>query len=192
MTLKQYYKGFWSLLGVLAAVPPIIVGAILPFLSHSSPVYGFPPVGDVEGFARLALVVLAFLVTIAVYFWKGDKWLLVAAGLASFVCLCVYVALYPRFVLRIDVPSQNTLVRVSVGYDRTQFAKTTFGPDSDEDMLRARGTDDEEIKKLWTYQSLTVARLALLVSYCGFILGFVAAFSLAIVFDQRRHVKNQP
>jgi len=48
---------------------------------------------------------------------------------------------------------------VSVGYDRTQFAKTNFAVESDEDMLRARSTGDEEIKKLWTYQSLTVVRL---------------------------------
>lgn len=75
---------------------------------------------------------------------------------------------------------------MSVGYDRTQFAKANFGSDSDEDMLRARGTDDEEIKKLWTYQSLAVARLALFISYCGFILGLVAVFSLGIVFDQRQ------
>jgi len=187
MTLKQYYGGFWSLFGVLAAAPPIIVAVVSPFLPDSASVCGFPPMGDVGGFARFGLVCLAFLVTFVVYFWGGGKWPLVAAALVSFVCLCAYIALYPHFVLRIDVPSQKTAVRVSVGYDRTQFAKTTFGSDSDEDMLRARGTDDEEIKKLWTYQSLTVARLALLASYCGFILSLVAAFSLAIVFDQRRH-----
>src|SRR5271157_1899599 len=187
MTLTHYYKGFFSLLGVLAAAPPIIVGVASPFLPDSASVYGFPPMGEVGGFARLGLVCLAFLVTFLVYFWEGGKWPIVVAALVSFVCLCAYVAFYPHFVLRIDVPSQKTAVRVSVGYERTQFAKANFGSDSDEDMLRARGTDDEEIKKLWTYQSLTVARLALLASYCGFILSLVAAFSLAIVFDQRRH-----
>jgi len=180
MTLTQYYQGFFSLLGVLAAAPPIIVAVIVPFLSDSAPAYGFPPMGDVADFARLGLVCLAFLVTFLVYFWQGGKGALVAAAIVSFMCLCVYVALYPKFVLRIDIPSQQTAVHVSVGYERTAFAKATFGSDSDEDMLRARGTDDEEIKKLWTYQSLTVARLALFVSYCGFILGLVAVFSIGI------------
>jgi hypothetical protein len=162
------------------------VGVILPFLSDSAPAYGFPPLGDVGSLARWGLVCLAFLVTFLIYFWHGGKWPLVAAAFVSFVCLCVYVALYPHFVLRIDVPSQKTAIHVSVGYDRTQFAKANFGSDSDEDMLRGRGTEDEEIKKLWTYQSLAVARLALFVSYCGFILGLVAAFSLGMVFDQRQ------
>ncbi|HEY4931307.1 MAG TPA: hypothetical protein VII23_07025 [Terriglobales bacterium] len=188
ISLKRYYEAFWSLLGVLAAAPPIILSIILPWLSDSTPAYGFPPMGDVGTFARLGLVSLAFVVTFLVYFWKGGKWLLVAAAVVSFVCLCVYVALYPRFVMRIDVPPPNAAIRVSVGYDRTQFANENFGSKSNEDMLRARGSSDEEIKKLWTYRSLTIARLALFASYCGFIFGFVAVFSLAILFDLRQRL----
>jgi len=137
--------------------------------------------GDVGGFAGLGLVCLAVLVTYLVYFWRGGKWLLVATALVAFLSLCVYIALYPRLVLRVDIPSLKTATRVSVGYDRTPFAKVNFSSDSDEDMLRARGFDDEEIKKLWTYRSLIVARLSLFGSYCGFILGLVATFSLGIV-----------
>ncbi len=195
MTLKQYYKAFWSLSGVLAAAPPIVTTVVMPFLPDSASVYGFPPMGDVGGFARLGLLCLAFLVTYLVYFWRGGKWLLIAAAAVTFVSLCAYIALYPRFVLRIDVPSQKTAMRVSVGYDRTPFARANFSSDSDEDMLRARGFDDEEIKKLWTYHSLVVARLALFGSYTGFVLGLVATFSLAIVFGQAdnelRKVKSQ-
>lgn len=182
MTLKQYYKAFWSLSGVLAAAPPIVAAIVTPLLPDSASVYGFPPMGDVGGFARLGLLCLAVLVTYLVYFWHGGKWLLVVAAAIAFLSLCAYIALYPRFVLRIDVPSQRTAVHVSVGYDRTLFARANFNSDSDEDMVRARGFDDEEIKKLWTFRSLTVARLALFGSYCGFILGLVAAFSLGIVF----------
>ncbi len=181
MTLTQYYGRFLSLLGVLAAAPPLMVAVIVPFLPDSASAYWFPPIGDVGGFARLGLVCLAFIVTFLIYFWQGGKWLLVASAAVSFACFCVYVALYPRLVMRINIPSQQTVVHVIVGYDRTPFAKANFGGYSDEDMLRERGTDNEEIKKLWTYQSLTVARLLLLVSYCGFILGLVAVFSLGIV-----------
>ena len=184
MTLKQYYKAFWSLSGVLAAAPPIITTVVLPFLPDKAAVYGFPPMGDIESFARLGLVCMALLVTYLVYFWRGGRWLLAAAAVVAFMCLCVYIALYPRFVLRIEIPSQRVTARVSVGYDRTQFARANFASDSDEDMLRARGFDDEEVKELWTYQSLIIARLALFASYCGFILGLVAVFSLGIVLDQ--------
>jgi hypothetical protein len=191
MTLTQYYQAFWSLSGALAAAPPIVTTVVMPFLPDSASVYGFPPMGDVGSFARLGLLCLAFLVTYLVYFWRGGRWLLVAAAAVAFLCLCAYIALYPRFVLRIDIPSQKTATRVSVGYDRTPFAKANFGSDSDEDMLRARGFDDEEIKKLWTYHSMIVARLALFTSYCGFILGLVAAFSLGIVFGQPENSELQ-
>jgi hypothetical protein len=184
MTLEQYYKAFWSLYGLLAAAPPLVTTVILPFLPDSASVYGFPPMGDVGGFARLALVCLAVLVTYVVYFWRGGKWPLVVAPLFAVLSLCVYIALYPRLVLRVDIPSLKSATRISVGYERTPFAEANFRSDSDEDMLRARGFDDEEIKKLWTYRSLTVARLALFGSYCGFILGLVATFSLGIVFRE--------
>ncbi len=148
--------------------------------------------GDVGSVARLGLLCLAFLITYIIRFWRGGKWLLVAAAVISLLCLCVYVALYSRLVLRIDLPSEKATVRVSVGYDRTPFAKANFSSDSDEDMVRARGFDDEELKKLWTYQSLIVARLALFASYCGFILGSVAVFSLGIVLDLRQHSSSRP
>ncbi len=181
MTLEQYYKAFWSLSGVLAAAPPLVTTVVLPFLPDRASVYGFPPMGDVGGFAGFGLVCLAVLVTYLVYFWRGGKWPLIVGALVAFLSLCVYIALYPHFVLRVDIPSLKTATRVSVGYDRTPFARANFSSDSDEEMLRARGFDDEEIKKLWTYHSLTVARLALFGSYCGFILGLVATFSLGIV-----------
>lgn len=190
MTLTQYYKAFISLFGLAAAVPPVAAAVISPFLPDNASAFGFPPMGDVGNFARLALVCLAIVVTLLVYFWHGGKWLLVVAASVSFICMSVYVALYPFLVLRIDVPSSNTAIRVSVGYERSQFAKANFNSDSNEDMLRARGTTDEEVKKLWTFGSLTVSRLALLASYCGFILGLVAVFSLAILFDLRRRVAD--
>jgi hypothetical protein len=181
MTLEQYYKAFWSLPGLLAAAPPVVTTVVLPFLPDRASAYGFPPMGDVGGFAGFGLVCMAVLVTYLVYFWRGGKWPLVVAALVAFLSLCAYITLYPRFVVRVDIPSLKTATRVSVGYDRTPFAIANFSSDSDEDMLRARGFDDEEIKKLWTYHSLIVARLALFGSYCGFILGLVATFSLGIV-----------
>jgi len=185
LTLAQYYKGFWSVLGVLAAAPPLLVGVIVPLFSQDTPVFGFPPIGDVTPFARVGLLCLSLLATLLVYFWSGGKWPLVAAFLLSFVSLSAYIALYSQFVLRINVPSQDAVIRVSVGHQRTEFAQSNFGRDSDEDMLRARGTSDEEIKKLWTSGSLYRARLALFVTYCCFIFGLVAAFSLGVLFDQR-------
>lgn len=175
---------------MLAAAPPIVATVVAPFLPDNASVYGFPPLGDVGSFARLGLLCLSVLVTYLVYFWRGGRWLLVIAAVITLLSLGTYIALYPRFVIKVDIPSQKATTRVSVGYDRTPFAKANFGSDSDEDMLRARGFDDEEIKKLWTYSSLAVARLALFASYCGFILGLVMAFSLGLVFTQAQNSES--
>ncbi len=185
MTIKQYYKAFWSLSGLLAAAPPLVTTLILPNLPENVSLSGFPPLGNVGGFAAFGLVCLAVLVTYLIYFWRGSKWPLVVSALVAFLSLCLYIPLYGRLVLRIDIPSLKSSTRVSVGYDRTAFAKANFNSDSDEDMLRARGFDDEEIKKLWTFRSLSIARLGLFGSYSGFILGLVAAFSLGVVFENR-------
>jgi len=68
-----------------------------------------------------------------------------------------------------------------VGYERSSFAKSTFGEESDFDMLRARGFDEEQISQLWTKKSLLISRMSLYVSYLCFILALVGGFSLGIV-----------
>jgi len=72
-------------------------------------------------------------------------------------------------------------VLVSVGYERTEFTNATFGSMTDEEVLRQRGTDEEQIRKLWTPTSVIIARLALFGSYCGFVLALISAFSVGIV-----------
>ena len=108
---------------------------------------------------------------------------MLVAVLGAVCCLGVYIALFMRFVVRIDIPNHDAIY-VSVGYDRTAFATANFADNSDEDMLRARGTDDEEIKKLWTYWSIAAVRLGLFLSFCGCVVAWVSAFSLGILFDQ--------
>jgi hypothetical protein len=91
--------------------------------------------------------------------------------------LFFYLLAYFRFVRTIDIATRGTSVSVSVGYHRTEFAANTFGRATDWEILRQRGTDEEEIWMLWTVRSLLVARSALLLTYLGFILSLVAALS---------------
>jgi hypothetical protein len=58
-----------------------------------------------------------------------------------------------------------------------------FGEISDEDILRARGTSDEEIRKLWTTRSLLVSHSSLYITYVLVFLSLVIAFSWG-VFEQ--------
>jgi hypothetical protein len=72
-------------------------------------------------------------------------------------------------------------VQVSVGYERSDFAKANFAGDTDWELLRERGTGEEDIWRLWTTKSLLISRLSLYISYSLFIFSFVAAFSWGIV-----------
>ena len=101
----------------------------------------------------------------------------------SFLALIGYLFPYKHFVRRIDAPANESALFVSVGYERTSFADHTFHSESDWDMLRARGTNEEEVTKLWTARSLDIARFCLIVSYCGFVLPLVLIFSLGVRYQ---------
>jgi hypothetical protein len=103
------------------------------------------------------------------------------------VCLLAYLAAYQRFVRRIEIPSRGeTSVYVSVGYQRTVFADQTFGSASDWEMLRARGTSEEEIGRLWTAKSLIIARLGLYFSCSLTTLALLFLFSFGLAHDISR------
>lgn len=192
MTIKSYYKNFISIYGALAGA----LGA-LPFLSKLLPgnwaQYVFPPLGGVEPYSRLATLILAGAVTLIVYTMNTSSfatckrgrsksmWLVFAIGV---IAVIVFFVLTQAFARSIDIPSVGKSVVVSVGYDRTEFARTTFKDKSDEQMLRARGTSEEEIWRLWTAKSIIVARSLLFISYLIFILSAVAFVSLGVLFDK--------
>lgn len=185
ITIRRYYASFKSVWGILASA----FGA-LPILSILLPekAYPFPPIGDIEVPARAGLVVLAFAATFGVYFWAFSFHRRIPGVMAvvfgvSLVSLVVYLGLCERFVRRVDIPSRQTDVTVSVGYERTAFAEITFGAASDWELLRARGTDEEQIKKLWAMKSLIIARLALFATYSVFLLALVVMFSFGVVRD---------
>jgi hypothetical protein len=180
VTLNNYYKSFVSISGAFAAATglgPLFSTVPTPALS-----YLFPPLGDVAVPARLGLVVLAATMTYLAFHSSGERNKVVMRGLfgISVLAACCYLIAYMQFVRKIDIPSANSTIHVSVGYSRTPFAERTFDGASDWDILRARGTSDEEIFKLWTEESVVVARLCLFASFCGFILPLVLIFSLGV------------
>jgi hypothetical protein len=89
-----------------------------------------------------------------------------------------------RFVRAIPEVNQADHI-VSVGYKRTEFAKSTLGDASDEEMLRDRGLTDEDIRSLWTTRSLSLSRLLLFVSCMGCTLSLVALASLGVLLQAR-------
>jgi hypothetical protein len=188
VTLKSYYYNFKTARGVAA-----VFGATAPFLSKIMPgaswsEYLLAPLGDIDNLARILLAVLCVAMTSLVYFFFQDqsaaqrKRTFVAMLLIiPVVCLCAYMVFCLMFVRKIEIPTLQRSVYVSVGYQRTEFARKTFDSMTDEDMLRYRGLDDEEIRRLWTGFSLLVARLTLFVSWSGFALSLVCGLSLGVL-----------
>lgn len=188
VTLLEYYKKFKSISGCLATAMGIgpLVSAWLPGAAQA---YFFPPLGDITAPARLGVTLLAAVTTYVSFY--GPKpptrvfQRLLWIGLISFLALAGYLLSYKHFIRKIDVPANDSALFVSVGYERTSFANQTFHSESDWDMLRARGTSEEEVAKLWTARSLDIARLCLIASYCGFVLPLVLIFSLGVRYQMR-------
>jgi hypothetical protein len=164
VSLKQYYL---SARGLSTAVAAVVLPLASKIVGSDSSAYLFPPLGDMDGIARVGLVALCLGVSVGVYFLvaaqppKSPSRVIWAALLFAAICLLAYLSAYQRFVRRVDIPSRETSVYVSVGYQRTAFADQTFGSASDWEMLRARGTSEEEIGRLWTARSIIVTRLGL-------------------------------
>ncbi len=184
-TLVEYYKSFKEVCGIAAtavtALP--LISALLPAAPSA---YSFPPLGDVAMPARIGAVVLAVAMTYACFYSVTPanitrKFMRIIS--VSLLALFCYLLCFQHFVRKIDVPASDSAIFVSVGYQRTAFANQTFGSEGDWDMLRARGTSEEEVSKLWTARSLDLARFFLFASYCGFLLPLVSVLSLGVRYQ---------
>ena len=194
VTVKAYYKHFASIFGGIGAFIsslPLISGLVPADYSR----YLFPPLGTIEPFGKVGILVLIVLITIIAYYSQDSTAvtnrerrckLLLGILAVAVISFFAFIALNQRFVRSVPVPSinQNTEFVVSVGYKRTEFAQRVFGQQSDWDILRERGVTEEEIFRLWTPTSVITARFALLFSYTTFLLAALAACSLAVLFDK--------
>jgi hypothetical protein len=193
ITLSQYYEAFYKTVsGVLAGVTALSPLATL-WLPGNASRCAFPPLGEAEAIARVVIVSLACGVTLIMFVWTGPRITrrIVIAFILAAVAGCLSILLYLGFVRRIEIPTANTAVCVSIEYRRTDFSKVTFGTISDEDLLRQRGVTDEEIRRLWTKGSVQFVRLGLFLAYCGFVLSLVAAFSLTVRYQLTEGIRGE-
>ena len=145
----------------------------------------FPPLGGIQPFAVLATAAFGITATYVVFLLfrerpKPPLWGVLVLCITGVLFVVGYFTLYLKFVKQLPVPSQSTTEVVSVGYERTDFARK-MGDVSDVELLRQRSADEEEIQKLWTYKSIAVARILLWLSYTLSVVSFVCLFSIAVV-----------
>ncbi len=191
LTFGNYYKRFMNIRGVIA----VLVGsfpATSRFLSNDSSRYIFPPLGQTETPARIIIGLLVLAVTYIVFFEKEAPFIgsarsrrraLLLTVVLALLGFCIYLVSNLLWVREVVIPAQHSSVLVSVGFQRTAFAKSTFGSSSDEEMLRNRGTTEEEIRKLWTLGSIVLVRIALFLSYASGLLLLVGTLSLGALYE---------
>ena len=181
LSLKGYYGSFRSISGALAGATGI--APVLSFVIKPASSVLFPPLGDATIPALAGLIALYLAITYVAYYIRGARLRMIFMILSiCFACVsfCFYLDYYMDFVRKIDIPSLSSSRTVSVGYEKSPFAVQVFGNESDWDMLRARGTDEEDIWKLWTPRSIVQARLSLFCAFDGFLLPLVFLFCLGV------------
>lgn len=186
LSVGAYYKAFRGFGGfataVLTAVPiasELTKGTVSAVL--------FPPVSAAY---KLPTVLVIFALTFAIFACQYFKWTQsadarakaawIAFG-ATVVGFVAYVVCYSRFVR--ELPAADGPQYVSVGFERKDFSDPHLRDASDDyELLRYRGLKDADIESLWTFPSIVIARLALLLSYLLILLPPVAGCSLIALF----------
>ena len=190
VSVKQYYKAFYSIFGGFATA-----FSVLPLVSQALPdhwwlsSYLFPPLNDAY---RLPALLITGLVTVVVYRWHDSPFVLSRtkrrrASWSAFALVVVGLSAFllttELFVKTIERPSVGDNIKITVGYQRTDYARQNFGGDIDEVMLRKRGPTDEEVYRLWTTSSVLVARWTLLISYLLFLGSAIGVLSLEVLYS---------
>jgi hypothetical protein len=184
-TLSQYFKGFTILRGVAAGVPfvPPLLSVCLPD-SNTFVEYLYPPVGDFQRLGVAATVGFLLLTTVLVFrFCRSIRiiplraYVILVVGFV--IGVCGLIAIYVPYVARVELASVNQEVLVSIGGERTEFARKAYQQKSDDEMLQIRGPWETEIKKLWTLRSIVAVRTLLWLFYTSTLSCFLSVASLA-------------
>jgi hypothetical protein len=201
MSLGDYYKHFVGIYGGLTTA----IGSI-PLLSLIIPKdYArclFPPIGPPQDFLRIALPIVAVMVTFVVYQARDRDFVyrqtrfktlsvLAVVGLLSFI---VYVGLSIRYVHTIS-NGPNPSVTVSIGYDRSDYVtnnkdaetRAKFATQTDVEIVQGQGAEapdiEESLYRLFTPSSIFRVRFALFLSYLFCFVPFVGVGSFLVLFD---------
>ena len=152
----------------------------------------YPPLGDLTTLFMLVTLAAIFVVALlAFWIFRGSQtWFqkiaIVVGVISLFLAMFIYSGCYERYVRVVWIPRLNAAVAISVGDERTPYAKE-LGNISDYDLLSHRGVNEEEVKKLWTPRSLAKAHNSLWVWYTFIAMSIV--FIVSMFVTQHAHEK---
>ncbi len=112
----------------------------------------------------------------------GTPLVLISFLIISIIAFFLFYYWSQAAVRSIFLPDQKKTIYVIVGTERSQFAKAQFSDqDTDEDLLHDIGYRDEDIRKLWTQNSINRSRLYVAGSYFLLLLCLTALFSIGVL-----------
>lgn len=127
----------------------------------------FPPLGAETGTYVFMTIVLAGVAAVLPWALPTRKFkalLLISSTVLILVAAIGYHSVTQRYVLKFTVPD----VSLSIGSVRTSFADQYFSGKSDVYMLQAEGPNENEVKRLWTDESVDSVRSRIFASYLSF------------------------
>lgn len=198
VTILEYYKGFRSVYAWLAGIgflPPLIHQLVGNFNSVADRLY--PPLGDIQSLCFTLTVGVLLLVTSVVFICcHSARRIHVSVPvllLLAFIPLgCGLIFLYENYVREIPIATKNVTVAVSTGFERTEFAISTYGDESAAEILHDRGPWEDSIQKLWTLRSIWIVRSSLWACYTLTLGCWVAVFSLGVYQHKLEELQKQP
>jgi hypothetical protein len=160
--------------------------SVIPVLSSLLPTdyadYIFPPLGPFEPIARILTALAGIFASYVAYFLprKRPAFSVSLCAILFIASAILYGCSFSRYVRKVQIPSMNESVMVSIGGQRTEFAARNFPNQTDWEILRQRGLGEEEIERIWTEESILLARFLLWASLCGLIVFPVVALGVGI------------
>lgn len=153
---------------VATAGAAVIALPIKAKVFHTGPSYLDPPLGPLDQFVVPFSVVVVAVCALLPWLLRLRSWAVIGAVTSGVLCLFSfggYVVCVSDYIVRIDAANKTFLV--SIGSQRTPWARTTFGDKSNLEMLKERGHAEEDIHLLWTDASILRARALTLGSFLG-------------------------
>jgi hypothetical protein len=161
-TLKPYLKNIRALQWAILVLP---IGSAM--LSSKTPLFG-PPLG------RLSLMVVPFgiaaggigmVLPLMAKNLKAARRTAWASAVVFLLSLLIYAYFVQRFVVTINISSQDRSVYVCVGTDMSEPYKEIYAGQRNSYIVKDQGYREEDIERVWTPSSLILARMLGLCSY---------------------------
>ena len=179
------FKGVRGIFAILSSALPLIIRLIQeianPYLSPPFPI----------GIYILITLILLILVPVVIYQLsthdvvsnKQKRFKILIALLLLVLVLFILFEGFSMSVVRKKTTPDDKILRLVVGLNRSNLAKTQYPNASDEEILDYMGWNAQGVRKGWIPLTVYLSYIILMFLYFAIFLLIFAIFSLAVLFD---------